>query len=169
MAWQFAREFSDGTITGLFALPVSRSQIALAKLVAYGIWATGVSILLVAALTIVGFGLGLSGSTGNASPAFWRELLLALMSIPVALPAALVATLGRSALAGVGTAIGLVVISQVAVVTGAGGWFTPAAPALWAISEGASVNTAQLALVFPVACLFVILIGLVWRNLQLDR
>src|SRR5699024_4261901 len=31
LAWMFGREFADGTITGLFALPVSRGRIALAK------------------------------------------------------------------------------------------------------------------------------------------
>ena len=32
LSWMFGREFGDGTITGLFALPVRRSTIALAKL-----------------------------------------------------------------------------------------------------------------------------------------
>ena len=35
LAWMFGREFGDGTITGLFALPVRRTTIALAKLLVY--------------------------------------------------------------------------------------------------------------------------------------
>jgi len=166
LAWQFAREFSDGTITGLFALPVSRMQIAFAKLAAFSLWATLVSILLVATLTLVAFGLQLSGDIGTG---VFREFLLCLMSILVALPVALVATLGRSILAGVGAVIGLVVVAQIAVIMGAGGWYTLAAPALWAISEGEKASPLQLSLLFPVAGVFIVLTGWVWRTLQLDR
>ncbi|MGI8721294.1 MAG: hypothetical protein ACR2JG_03610 [Geodermatophilaceae bacterium] len=39
LAWQFGREFSDGTITGLFAIPVRRATIGAAKLLVYLGWA----------------------------------------------------------------------------------------------------------------------------------
>lgn len=167
LAWQFAREFTDGTISGLFALPISRAQIALAKIVAYGIWAVVVSILLTLALVLVAFVFGIGGPVDQL--ALLRQFFLTLMSALVVLPVALVATLGRSLLAGVGTAIGLIVFAQVAVIIGVGGWFTPAAPALWAISEGKDVSLLQLLLVAPVASLFVVLTSWVWRTLQLDR
>ena len=38
-AWLFGREFTDGTITGLFGLPVGRGTIAAAKLAVYAAWA----------------------------------------------------------------------------------------------------------------------------------
>ncbi len=41
LAWMFGREFGDGTITGLFALPVRRTTIALAKLIVYVVWVVG--------------------------------------------------------------------------------------------------------------------------------
>jgi ABC-2 type transport system permease protein len=35
LSWMFGREFAEGTITGLFALPVSRASIATAKLAVF--------------------------------------------------------------------------------------------------------------------------------------
>ena len=46
LSWMFGREFGDGTITGLFALPVRRSTIALAKLLIYAVWAIAISLCL---------------------------------------------------------------------------------------------------------------------------
>ena len=48
LSWMFGREFTEGTVTGLFALPVSRTRIALAKLTVYALWATVVSVALTA-------------------------------------------------------------------------------------------------------------------------
>ena len=53
LSWIFGREFGDGTITGLFALPVRRSTIALAKLLVYAIWAVTVSVGLAGLLLLV--------------------------------------------------------------------------------------------------------------------
>ena len=39
ISWLYGREFADGTIPGLFGLPVSRGAIAAAKLLVYLAWA----------------------------------------------------------------------------------------------------------------------------------
>ena len=44
-----------------------------------------------------------------------------------------------------------------------------AAPALWAISLGATVSPVQLALLIPFGAIFVVLIAQSWRRMQLDR
>jgi ABC-2 type transport system permease protein len=59
LAWSFGREFVDGTITGLFALPVTRGQLAGAKFVVFGLWSLAVSAGLVLALLSCGLALGL--------------------------------------------------------------------------------------------------------------
>ena len=73
----FGREFGDGTITGLFALPVRRSTIALAKLLVYSVWAIVMSLSLAALLVIVGLIAGLgpldSGHLGGSWPARSRS------------------------------------------------------------------------------------------------
>ncbi|UXM91328.1 ABC transporter permease [Paenarthrobacter sp. JL.01a] len=49
------REFTDGTISGLFALPVRRTTIALAKLMVYAGWAIVMAVVLT--MTLLGLGL----------------------------------------------------------------------------------------------------------------
>jgi ABC-2 type transport system permease protein len=173
LAWLFGREFTDGTVTGLFALPVSRPMIATAKLVVYLGWAAVVSSGLILTLLLAGLasGLGLPGSE------IWvllaREYGLALLTAGLAIPAGWAATLGRGLLPGIATIIGIIVLAQIAVFTGAGGWFPFSAPGLWAASAGAGIPSAvspgKLALVLPVAVVFTALILRSWRRLQLDR
>src|SRR6478736_9576643 len=154
LSWMFGREFGDGTITGLFALPVSRSTIALAKLLVYAVWALAVSLSLAALLVIVGLVAGLGALTADSWVALVRQVALGAMTAAIAAPVAWAATLGRSVLTGVSVSIGIVVVAQVSVLTGLGGWMPLASPALWAISSGGVVTTGQLLLVIPyfVAC-----------------
>jgi ABC-2 type transport system permease protein len=169
LSWIFGREFGDGTITGLFALPVRRSTIALAKLLVYGIWAVALSISLAALLLVVGLIAGLGPLTTETWIALARQVGLGIMTAVIAAPVAWAATMGRSVLAGVSVAIGLVVIAQVSVLAGAGGWMPPASPALWAISSGQAVTLLQLGLVLPYAGVFTLLTAAAWRVMQLDR
>lgn len=57
LSWMFGREFTEGTVTGLFALPVTRTRIALAKLTVYALWATVVSVALTAGVLVLGLTL----------------------------------------------------------------------------------------------------------------
>jgi ABC-2 type transport system permease protein len=61
------------------------------------------------------------------------------------------------------------VVAQVSVLVGIGEWMPLAAPALWAISAGAAVTSAQLLLIVPFVALAVLLTATSWRWLQLDR
>ena len=79
------------------------------------------------------------------------------------------ASLSRSVLGGVSVAIGLVVVAQVSVLAGLGGWMPLAAPALWALSEGADVSVVQLSLLVPFGILTIVATAVTWRRLQLDR
>lgn len=169
LAWMFGREFGDGTITGLFALPVRRSTIALAKLIVYVIWVTAMSVLLAIVLSLVGLVAGLGPIDGDTLLMLARQAALGIMSAAITLPVAWAATLSRSVLGGVSVAIGLVVVAQVSVLAGLGGWMPLAAPALWAVSLGAAVSPVQLALLIPFGAVFVLLVAQSWRRLQLDR
>ncbi|MYR06658.1 ABC transporter permease subunit [Gordonia sp. SID5947] len=169
LGWMFGREFVDGTITGLFALPVSRSVIASAKLIVYLVWAVVASSLIVATLLLGGLALGLGAPSAETVTGLGRQFALGVLSAIGAIPVAWLATLGRSVLVGVVGSIGLVIAAQVATIGGAGGWFTIAAPALWAISDGREVSVVQLALVVPIALAAVVATMLTWRRLQLTR
>ena len=62
LAWMFGREFTDGTITGLFALPVGRSRIALAKLIVYTVWAFVVGTAMALGVLLLGVLFGYEGA-----------------------------------------------------------------------------------------------------------
>lgn len=169
LAWMFGREFGDGTISGLFALPVRRSTIALSKLLVYGAWAIVMSVLLAVVLVAVGTIAGLGPISAETWVMVSRQIALGVMSAAITVPVAWAATLSRSVLGGVSVAIGLVVVAQVSVLTGVGGWMPLAAPALWALSAGAAVTPVQLLLVVPFAGIAVGLTAVSWRVMQLDR
>ena len=169
LAWMFGREFGDGTITGLFALPVRRSTIAFAKMLVYAAWALGMSVALGMCLLLVGAVAGLGPLTLDNAEMLGRQIALGAMSAAIAVPVAWAATLSRSVLGGVSVAIGLVVVAQVSVLAGLGGWMPLAAPTLWALSAGTAVTPIQLLLVVPFAAAAVIATAISWARMQLDR
>ena len=146
-----------------------RTTIALAKLIVYVIWVTAMSVLLAIVLSVVGLLAGLGPIDGETPTMLARQAALGVMSAAITVPVAWAATLSRSVLGGVSVAIGLVVIAQVSVLAGLGGWMPLAAPALWAISLGTTVSPIQLSLLIPFGAIFVVLIAQSWRQMQLDR
>ncbi len=169
LAWTFGREFSDGTITGLFALPISRTRIALAKLTVYLIWATLVSAAAVLGVFILGLLIGYGTPTNENWAGLGRLWAVAMLSAGLAIPVAWITTLTRSLLAGVASTIALIALAQVGALAGAGGWMPFAAPALWAMSNGTAITPAQLALTTGFAIAFIPLLCWSWSHLQLDR
>jgi len=168
LSWLFGREFAEGTVAGLFALPVSRAATAVAKLLVFLTWVAATALVLGVAVWLVGAASGAGALDEASATALGRQLLLGLLTGCIATPAAWAATLGRGLLPGIATTIGIVVVSQVMAVAGVGAWFPFTAPALWAIEPG-TVSAAQLALVALVPLGFGALTALAWHRLQLDR
>ncbi|MFT4296767.1 MAG: ABC transporter permease [Micropruina sp.] len=169
LAWMFGREFTEGTIAGLFALPVGRARIALAKLTVYALWVVVVGTMLTVGVLVLGLALGYGSPDAEAWAALGRLFILALLSAGITGPIAWIATVTRSVLAAVGCTVALVVVAQVGALAGAGGWMPFAAPALWAMSGGAAVTASQLALTLAVPLASVLLSCLAWSRLQLNR
>jgi len=168
LSWSFGREFAEGTVTGLFALPVRREAIALAKLVTYVVWAVAVSAALVLVLLATGLALGYGLPAAEDAAALGRLAVLTVLTAFVAVPAALAATLWRGLLPGIALTVALVASAQVLVLGGAGAWYPIAAPALWGMAPDAVPPLALLlAVAVPVA--FGLLTCWAWGRLQLDR
>lgn len=167
LAWMFGREFAEGTITGLFALPVTRGHVAVAKLTVYAAWASAVSVAMTVGVTALGLLFGYGPPAGDTWLGLGRLTALGVLSAAVALPVAYIATISRSLLAAVGCGFAIVVTAQVGAFAGAGGWMPFAAPALWAMSQGSAVSLVQLAVSMAVALLFAVLVA--WARLQLDH
>ncbi|MBN9605651.1 MAG: ABC transporter permease [Actinomycetales bacterium] len=168
LAYLVGREFGDGTIAGLFALPVPRAVILAAKVVVFLAWSLVLALAVGLAVLLGGLALGLEGQPGDVAAALVRLVALVPLSALTAVPVALAASLGRGLLPGIGLAVVLLAAAQVAVVAGAGPWFPVATGALWAIDPAAVPPLAFLpAVTLPVAAGLVS--ARVWSRLQLDR
>jgi ABC-2 type transport system permease protein len=168
LSWSFGREFGEGTITGLFALPVTRAEIAVGKFASYLAW----SVVIALAVTAVILGGGVAAGFGTLSASDLsvavRLPALVVLTALMALPVAWVATVSRGLLGGIAATIVLVVSAQVLVFSGSGPWFPPAAPALWAVHPDATGGIAvAVGLLLP--AVFGVLTVVAWRRLQLDH
>ena len=168
LSWSFGREFGEGTISGLFALPVSRVVIATAKMITYLLWSIAAAVIVSAALVCGGLVAGLGALDAADVRVALRIPLLVVVTAGMAVPAAWVATLTRGLLGGIATTIVLVASAQILVFAGVGAWYPPAAPALWALQPTAENGVALLVgLLAPVVFLGLTVVA--WRRLQLDR
>lgn len=172
IGWVFGREFTEGTIGGLFALPVSRGASAAAKLLLVLLWPVAVALGLVITLLAAGAFLT-AGALDKAVPELAVKLLvITVLTGLLALPCAWAATRGRGYLAAIAVVIAIVVGTQMAVMAGSGGWFPFAAPGVWAASPevGADGQTiGQLLLVLPFAAAAGALTVGSWRRLTITR
>lgn len=169
LAWIFGREFSDHTVTALFALPISLTRIALAKFAVYLTWAFTVSNAVLLVVFALGSLIGYGVPDADAWAAFGRLWVLLMFSIVLVTPVAWIVTLTRSLLAGVASTIVLIVLAQIGILAGIGGWVPPAVPALWALSAGTAVSLLQLAFTAGFAAGFAFLVCWSWKHLELDR
>jgi ABC-2 type transport system permease protein len=136
-SWVFGREFSDRTAKELLALPTSREAIVAAKFVVIAVWTFLLSLWVLLFGLIVGKLVVIPG---------WSEALLRSASVDilgsavltiVLLPfVALLASMGRGYLPPFGWMIFIMVLSQIAVLTGWGDWFPWSVPALFSGAAG---------------------------------
>ena len=168
ISWLTGREFADGTIAGLFGLPVSRSATAAAKLVVFIGWAVGVAAALTVLLLAAGFAIGLGTPDANAIAGLGRQLALGALTALIATPAGWAASIGRGLLPGIAVTVGILVIAQVSVLADFAAWVPIVAPAFWAIHPDAGTSIALVA-VPSVPLIFGAATIVAWQRLQLDR
>ena len=103
ISWVFGREFTDGTLKDLLAVPVPRVSILLAKFIVVALWSAALAVLL------FGLGLGLGalfhlpgGSTAILLQGCARAAITAGLVIAAMLPFAFFASLGRGYLLPIG-------------------------------------------------------------------
>ncbi len=137
VAWLFGREHADRTFGALFALGVSRADVARAKLTVAVGWALAVG----AGVLVATVAIGLAAGVGTeqvlpSSAALARAALVVVATLLLALPIGWVASVGRGYLPGVGAVIGLVATAQLTVFFGVGAWFPFSVPGLLAVADG---------------------------------
>lgn len=163
-SWHVGREFTEGTVVGLFALPIPRQVIAAAKLLALLGW--GVLVALTATVVTVLGGVALGLPAADAAGAATRLFAVAVLVITSALPLAWIATIGRGYLAGIGATLGLVIATNLAAGFGAGTYLPWATPILWA-NPITHTSPALLTLTLLVGAVGATLTLTSWHTLQL--
>jgi ABC-2 type transport system permease protein len=133
ISWVFGREFADGTLKDILAVPIPRASSLLAKFITVAVWSVGLAVLIV----IAGLGMGmLMGLAGSSLSVFlqggWMVLVttgLVILAVP---PFAFFASLGRGYLLPIGIAVLALMAANVIMLIGWAEYFPWAIPALYA-------------------------------------
>lgn len=129
--WAFGREYTDGTVADLLALPTSRITIVFAKFVVVGSLSTVLTVLVYALGLIVGAAVGLPGwSFGLAVSAAGQLAATSGLTVVLVTPFAWAASAGRGYLPPVGAMFLVLFLGQVIAALGWGAYFPWSVPAL---------------------------------------
>lgn len=148
-SWVFGREFADGTLKDLLAVPVARVHLLLAKFFVVVLW----SLILVAILSLAGLLLGaVIGLSQGTAEVLWQgmatQAVCACLVVLTVFPLAFFASVGRGYLLPVGVMLLLLVLGNVVTIAGWGSSFPWAVPALYAGLAGrASLDATSYLLV----------------------
>ena len=138
ISWVFGREFADGTLKDMLAVPVQRSSILLAKFIVVAVWSVVLTVVIFIAGLVMGAIIQLPG--GSLSVILQgSELVLvtACLVIGVVMPFAFFASVGRGYLLPIGVAILSLMVANLVVVVGWGEYFPWAVPMLYAQGKSA--------------------------------
>ena len=145
MSWSVGREFTDGTIVGLFAIPPTLRTIATAKMVVTLSWAVLLGAGEAALLMTAGLLLGLG--TAGAAGCFATLLLVSVVLSAGVLPVMWAATRWRGYLAGIGLTLAILVVTNLAAGFGLGTYTPWSIPVAWTMNHD---DVSTLLLVVPV-------------------
>jgi ABC-2 type transport system permease protein len=132
ISWVFGREFADGTLKDMLAVPVQRSSILLAKFIVFALWSAALTLVIFVGSLVMGALMQLP--QGSVSVLLHGSKVVAVaagLAIAVVLPMALFASVGRGYLLPISAAILALMMANVAVVIGWGEYFPWAVPMLY--------------------------------------
>jgi ABC-2 type transport system permease protein len=133
ISWVFGREFTDGTLKDLLAVPVQRSSILLAKFFVVAIWSAALTIVLYLVGLVMGAIINLpGGSIRGILQGSTFLLITACLVIAVVMPFAFFASVGRGYLLPIGAAVLTLMITNLVAIAGWGEIFPWAVPGLYA-------------------------------------
>ncbi len=133
ISWIFGREFTDGTLKDMLAVPVQRTTILLAKFIVAAIWSEVLTLVIFIAGLVMGAIIKLPG--GSISIILQSSAVVVKTSclvIAVILPFALFASIGRGYLLPIGVAILMMMMINLVEIVGWGEYFPWAVPELFA-------------------------------------
>lgn len=132
LSWMIGREFADGTVKDMLAVPVSRSTILLAKILVFIGWAMAMVLLILAASLLMGLLIQLPElDAGVIGQGIALNLLTAVFIILVVIPFAFLASLDRGYLLPMSLAVFILILANVAIALGWGDLFPWSIPGLF--------------------------------------
>jgi ABC-2 type transport system permease protein len=132
-SWTFGREFADGTVKDLLAVPVPRTSILLAKFIVVAIWSAIITFAMASVSLIMGVLLKLPGGSSEVIiSGIGTIVATAGLAILTAFPFAWVASIGRGYLLPLGLVVLTLMMSNFVAMTGRGEFFPWAVPGLFA-------------------------------------
>jgi len=132
-SWTFGREFADGTVKDLLAVPVPRSSILLAKFIVAVIWSAAISLAMASVSLIMGVLLKLPGGSSEVIISGVGTIAAtAGLAILTAFPFAWFASIGRGYLLPLGLVVLILMMSNFIALTGRGEFFPWAVPGIFA-------------------------------------
>jgi ABC-2 type transport system permease protein len=138
ISWVFGREFTDGTLKDLLAVPVPRASILMAKFIVMAAWSAMLALVIWISCLVTGVAIQLpGGSTGVILQGSVLVLVTAGLVILVTLPLAFLASAGRGYLLPIAGAIFCVMMANVVAVAGWGEYFPWGVPGMYAQGRGA--------------------------------
>ena len=169
ISWIFGREFADGTLKDMLAVPVQRSSLVLAKFAVAAAWC--------AAMTVIIFILGLVMATiiqlpGGSPSAILHGVAIAAitacLTIASILPFALFASIGRGYMLPMAVAVLSLITANMMMIAGWAEYFPWAVPMLYAQGEG-SLTPISYWIVFLTGLAGVIATYLWWKYADQNR
>ena len=132
ISWIFGREFTDGTLKDLLAVPVPRFDILLAKFIVAALWCAALIVETYVVGLVLGALIQLPG--GSLAVILHGTSLLAVtavMSITLVIPFGFFASVGRGFLLPIGIAVLTLILANLAITLGWGEFFPWSVPALY--------------------------------------
>lgn len=144
-SWVFGREFSDGTVKDLMAVPVGRGTILAAKFIVGAAWGLALTVIIYPVALALGMLVGLPlGSPELFASSTVKVAVTALLVVFAVLPIAFFASLGRGYLLPMGIAVVGLMFTNLAALLGWGELFPWAVPMLYAgMSKTAHLGLAS--------------------------
>jgi ABC-2 type transport system permease protein len=133
ISWVFGREFADGTLKDMLAVPVRRSSILLAKFIIVIAWSAVLAAIILIVDLVMGAVIRLPGGSPGAILQGSRTLAIASGLVIVSvLPFGFFASVGRGYLLPLGVAVILLMMANITAVLGLGEYFPWAVPGFYA-------------------------------------
>jgi len=136
ISWVFGREFVDGTLKDMLAVPVQRSSILMAKFIVVAVWSAAMAAIMLIFSWVVGAMIKLpGGSLSVILNGFTDAAITVCLVIAVVMPFALFASLGRGYLLPMAMAVLTLVTANLLMAVGWAEYFPWAVSMLYAQGE----------------------------------